>query len=742
MAYKRYFYRNGKRFGPYYYESYRDNSGKVKKRYIGTTDPDEKKYSRKKPNKKTVTPTRQIFILSMIFILVALSFFVVLSSFQNTDVYSTQNFISALKEKATNPIKLIGLTIEETTTEQPTTEQTPQTPEETTTEQPQREESQETTTEETTSEESTIEQLPETQLEEQTPEETTTEPQETQTPQESTDETIPEEPVNETTSEESQQTQQEETETNDTITQIPEETEQENETVAENETTPEEPQENIEEENEAGTNETVTLPEFTLNETETNVTLNYINLTINLTDVNLTINETNFSFNETIFNETNITINETEINFTETNLTEHLNITTLQYRAVIGKPVKWVTTIVINKTQAERNNVELKVELPKDAENITIKTGSEVKEAKRKAEESINQIEDPKKSLITGEVITETENKGIITKIWAFFTGLSITGNVIQENEIQITEKPDKKEVNIEEAVQQEQEEEAEIAIEFETPAPTATETEISRGKQVTVSADHELNYINILAFTQLDNRININDTDKIKIYHLKTIEETTNQRPENYTTKEKEAIISNVTNLTIQQNITEEHQNQVNISDVNLTINSTETEFNETNISASLLTGHSILNVNQPNKTQTNLTETNTTEEIKIVTKEVIVKEEVNFTAYDLDLDGFIDYIEWTVPHLSEQVYEIIYISKAEHYDQTGEFIKDVFEEVRYLDDNYTLIPENHTLRVTFEEQLDSTKDITIYARAKNVTECYDNETQILTENGWKYFL
>ena len=39
MAYKRYFYRNGKKFGPYYYESYRDKNGKVKKKYVGVTDP-------------------------------------------------------------------------------------------------------------------------------------------------------------------------------------------------------------------------------------------------------------------------------------------------------------------------------------------------------------------------------------------------------------------------------------------------------------------------------------------------------------------------------------------------------------------------------------------------------------------------------------------------------------------------------------------------------------------------------
>ncbi|MBS3075950.1 hypothetical protein J4429_05855 [Candidatus Pacearchaeota archaeon] len=41
MAYKRYFKRNGKIFGPYYYESYRDKNGKVKKRYIGRENPDE-----------------------------------------------------------------------------------------------------------------------------------------------------------------------------------------------------------------------------------------------------------------------------------------------------------------------------------------------------------------------------------------------------------------------------------------------------------------------------------------------------------------------------------------------------------------------------------------------------------------------------------------------------------------------------------------------------------------------------
>ena len=40
MAYKKFIKRGGKSFGPYYYESYRDKNGIVKKRYLGVVDPD------------------------------------------------------------------------------------------------------------------------------------------------------------------------------------------------------------------------------------------------------------------------------------------------------------------------------------------------------------------------------------------------------------------------------------------------------------------------------------------------------------------------------------------------------------------------------------------------------------------------------------------------------------------------------------------------------------------------------
>ncbi len=39
MVYEKYIKRGNKLHGPYYYESYRDKTGKIKKRYFGTTKP-------------------------------------------------------------------------------------------------------------------------------------------------------------------------------------------------------------------------------------------------------------------------------------------------------------------------------------------------------------------------------------------------------------------------------------------------------------------------------------------------------------------------------------------------------------------------------------------------------------------------------------------------------------------------------------------------------------------------------
>ncbi len=114
----------------------------------------------------------------------------------------------------------------------------------------------------------------------------------------------------------------------------------------------------------------------------------------------------------------------------------------------------------------------------------------------------------------------------------------------------------------------------------------------------------------------------------------------------------------------------------------------------------------------------------------------------------YDKNNNGLIDYIEWIVPHLSNQTYElIIEISKAEHLDENRTFIEDVYDYVKSRDNNYTLIPSGHYLRVTFYKNLTSDRDITIYARSNETAsiEVYvrdGNETIARFENinkeGW----
>jgi hypothetical protein len=81
VAYKRYFYKNGRKLGPYYYESYRDENGKVRKRYVGTEDPSLKKNKVIfKKDLKEVTPTiskLKLFILGvLVFVLVIIDLIV------------------------------------------------------------------------------------------------------------------------------------------------------------------------------------------------------------------------------------------------------------------------------------------------------------------------------------------------------------------------------------------------------------------------------------------------------------------------------------------------------------------------------------------------------------------------------------------------------------------------------------------------------------------------------------------
>ena len=98
-------------------------------------------------------------------------------------------------------------------------------------------------------------------------------------------------------------------------------------------------------------------------------------------------------------------------------------------------------------------------------------------------------------------------------------------------------------------------------------------------------------------------------------------------------------------------------------------------------------------------------------------------IKTPVQFTAIDANNDSLIDYIEWIVPHLSNQTYQlIIEISKAEHLDENRTFIEDIYESVKAQEGNWSpVINNSHYVRVTFQQNLTSERDITVYARQSN---------------------
>ncbi len=91
---------------------------------------------------------------------------------------------------------------------------------------------------------------------------------------------------------------------------------------------------------------------------------------------------------------------------------------------------------------------------------------------------------------------------------------------------------------------------------------------------------------------------------------------------------------------------------------------------------------------------------------------------QDVEFHAYDLDSNGKLDYVEWIVPHLSTQTFEIIFISKAFKLDSDKNIIEDVYESVQAQDDDWTSFTNGQYLRATFLKELNSENDNTIYAR------------------------
>ena len=109
-----------------------------------------------------------------------------------------------------------------------------------------------------------------------------------------------------------------------------------------------------------------------------------------------------------------------------------------------------------------------------------------------------------------------------------------------------------------------------------------------------------------------------------------------------------------------------------------------------------------------------------NEIEKIKLYQIKDGQRQKIKFIAYDTNENNLYDYIEWITPELSEAEFLlIIEISKAEHLDENKNFISDIYEQVKALDENWSEpISENEFIRVTFKQKLDNTRDITFYPR------------------------
>jgi len=107
--------------------------------------------------------------------------------------------------------------------------------------------------------------------------------------------------------------------------------------------------------------------------------------------------------------------------------------------------------------------------------------------------------------------------------------------------------------------------------------------------------------------------------------------------------------------------------------------------------------------------------------------------KQEVEITKYDKNNNGLVDYIEWAVPHLSEQTYELeIIIVDAEHLDENRNFVENIYEYVNQIDSITYSIPEEEYVRAYFERNLSAGNviDIYVYNSEPATIEVYEKDS------------
>ena len=334
----------------------------------------------------------------------------------------------------------------------------------------------------------------------------------------------------------------------------------------------------------------------------------------------------------------------------------------------LGEKVKWTADVSL-----EGNDSAI-VNLPKEAENIT------VNDAEVKVESNPGIVVG-----ISGNVISDSNSKGIFRMLASWFSG-GITGNVVKEDKEKDNNK-DKEKDNGQDKEKGNGDSEIELN---ESIQNNTAEVLPVQNESVSLDISNETLIVNESAL--INEEVSIIDET---VYDEDSLEEI------NLT--EGNEGISLV--LNVSQNYTIEYYTTAPISIEEETsygkkVTISGPDLNYTNV-LSFANVSELVNLGQEDKIKVYWVEENSY---------------VPFDAYDLDDNGKIDYVEWITPHLSNQTFNIILITKAEHLDSNRIIIEDVYDYVKTLDNVTMSIPTGDYLRVRFERPLDSTKDITIY--------------------------
>ncbi|MBT3642700.1 LamG domain-containing protein [archaeon] len=600
MSYEKFVIKKGKKYGPYIYESYRDSDGHVKKRYLGKgTEKKKSLVSKKSPNSIFPNKKFSIFLIFGLLIFGLLIFGLSDSSFsdvnffsgssstgtgQEVDFFGTESFLGVDVFSDFSSLFSGYLIFEELSDSEDALEES---------EEEVVEESEDSSepVEESLDDSEGIDSL-ENELD--------------SSDNESVEEILEEEPsLNETSLEEGSGA-----EDNQSI----EEDDLVNETIS----------------------ESVSVGNISLDDSlsnETSADDDEINNSLPLS--NETLENVSLT-NNTLIGNVTVILKE---------IVENTS-TTLQYRAVIGRPVKWVKKVNLDVAE----NVTL--EIPLEAENISVLTGIEVAQVLDGLENdelAIEEIdrEEISAGVLTGYVSYETSStgSGVLTRFWNWFIQrVRISGNVISEVNLSSAIITDSEVLQID--LNNVSQTTDELAIEYYTAAPEAIEINIPQGKRIIVSANDSLNYTEVLAFVDLEGHgIKINDT-RLRLYWY----------PDTFDGS-----------VSVQSRV-------------------------ETLLGKKTISGERI---------------------------------PAEFVQYDFDNDGFLDYIEWVVPHLSAQTYEIIIeIIAADHLDSNRTFISNIYNETFTLDDVWSEpIFNGEYVRVTFEKPLASWNDITVFSKSNSET-------------------